>query len=93
VDNDTLPILLSRKQVAQYTGISIKTVEQWLASLGVQPIDMGGRRYALKWHRDAVSQALWTLHSQSQTATLNRTPTHPVLGKSIKELDALLRKG
>jgi len=92
VNENNLPILLSRKQVAQYTGISIKTVEQRLANLGVQPIDIGGNHYALKWHREAVSQALWNLQCQGQHKTPQKTTSaHPVLALSIAELDALIK--
>lgn len=61
------PLLLTRKELALFVGLSEKKAMELLAQHGVQPIDLGrGRGNGLRWRTTAVIEVVDILHTEAQ---------------------------
>ena len=90
------PIFLKTKDLPAFSGLSMERIRDVLSRSGVQPVDLGGRHYGLKWYRDAVMEALRTLHAEAQQAASSRRPPKRrfrIVGKSTADLYEELRRG
>lgn len=91
--SNDFPIFLSRSDLQPYTGLSTKTCLRILTERGVKPVDVGDRRGALKWHRDAVKQVLDAMHEEAQnTKAAPRSRHHRIIGKSAAEVMAEIER-
>ena len=91
------PIFLKRKDLPAFTGLSMDAALKVLERYGVKPVNIGGKHYGLRYYRDAVKEALGTLHAEAQqTAPARRRPKNPrlkIIGKTASALFEELRKG
>lgn len=95
-ERDGWPIFLKRSDLPTFSGLSMNAILTVLERQGVRPVDVGGKGYGLRWYRDAVMQALGTLHADAQRAPRKRPakkPTLKIVGKTTAELMEELRKG
>ena len=90
------PIFLKRKDLPEFSGLSMNAILAVLDRQGVRPVDVNGKHYGLRWYRDAVKEALGALHAEAQTAPARRRPKTPkfrIVGKTPAQLAEELRKG
>lgn len=91
------PIYLRRKDLPAFSGLSLDACLKVLERQGVKPVDIGGKHYGLRYYRDAVQDALRTLHAEAQAAPparhVRRKSALRIVGKSASDLFEELRKG
>lgn len=90
------PIFLKRKDLPEISGLSMNAILMVLDRAGVRPVDVNGKHYGLRWYRDAVIEALGTLHAEAQSAPVKRRAKKSnlrIVGKTAAELMEELRKG
>lgn len=93
---ETWPVFLKRKDLPAFSGLSLEACLRVLDRQGVRPVDVGGKHYGLRYYRDAVIDALRTLHAEAQEAPRKpsrRKTNLRIVGKTTGELFEELRKG
>lgn len=96
MEQKSWPIFLKRKDLPEFSGLSMNAILTVLDRQGVRPVDVGGKHYGLRWYRDAVKEALGTLHAEAQAAPrkpARRKTNLRIVGKTTGELFEELRKG
>lgn len=90
------PIFLKRTDLPAFSGLSMDAIRKVLDEKGVKPVDIGGHHYGLRWYRDAVIEALGTLHAEAQAAPAKPKPARrrrKIAGKTPMQLMEELAAG